>query len=79
MSKQQQQQQQWAEVTERNAKDIVDIKHSIDTIKNNHLHHIEADMAKQSKLLDRLDMRLWAILMLLVVGIVVPALVKGLL
>lgn len=73
------QQQQWAEVTEQNAKDIVDIKHSIDTIKNNHLHHIEADMHKQSKLLDKLDMRMWAILMLLVVGIVVPALVKGLL
>lgn len=73
------QQQQWTEVTERNAKDIVDIKHSIDTIKNNHLSHLEADMAKQSKLLDKLDMRMWAILMLLVVGIVVPALVKGLL
>ena len=69
----------WAEVTEQNAKDIVDIKHSINTIKDNHLHHIEADMEKQSKLLDKLDMRLWAILMLLVVGIVVPALVKGLL
>lgn len=74
-----QHQQQWAEVTEQNANDIVDIKHSIDTIRNNHLHHIEADMEKQSKLLDKLDMRLWAILMLLVVGIVVPALVKGLL
>jgi len=73
------QQQQWAEVTDQNAKDIVDIKHSIETIKNNHLHHIEADMEKQSRLLDKLDMRMWAILMLLVVGIVVPALVKGLL
>ena len=66
----------WAEVTEQNAKDIVDIKHSIDTIKDNHLRHLEADMAKQSKAIEKIDTRIWAVLIILVVSTVI-GMVKG--
>ena len=72
-----QQQPQWAEVTDQNVKDIRDINETLNRLEHNHISHLEKDMEKQSKLLDKLDMRLWAILMLLVVGIVVPALIKG--
>lgn len=68
----------WAEVTEQNAKDIIHIKHSIDTIKNNHLHHIEADMAKQSKLIEKLDNRIWWVLGILVVSTVIGMMEHGL-
>ncbi len=68
----------WAEVTEQNAKDIVEIKHSINTIKDNHLHHIEADMAKQSKSIEKLDNRIWWVLGILVVSTVVGMIEHGL-
>lgn len=61
-----------------NTRDIQHIKVSIDTIKNNHLHHIEKDMEKQSKVIEKMDNRLWWLLGLLVVGIVVPAFIKSL-
>lgn len=63
-------QNKWAEVTEQNSKDIIDIKHNIKTIKDNHLAHIEKDMCKQSKKLDSLDARIWWILSILVVSVV---------
>ena len=56
---------------DQNSKDIGDIKHSIDVMKNNHLAHLEADMAKQSRLIEKLDTRLWAILLLLVASTVI--------
>ena len=68
----------WAEVTEQNAKDIVEIKHSINTIKDNHLHHIESDMAKQSKLIEKLDNRIWWVLGILVVSTVIGMVEHGL-
>ena len=68
----------WAEVTEQNAKDIVEIKHSINTIKDNHLHHIESDMAKQSKLIEKLDNRIWWVLGILVVSTVIGMMEHGL-
>ena len=61
----------WAEVPEQNAKDIVDIKHSIDTIKDNHLRHLEADMAKQSKAIEKIDNRIWWVLGILVASTVI--------
>ena len=61
-----------------NTKDIQHIKVSIDTIKNNHLHHIEKDMASMDKRVEKMDTRLWWLLGLLVVGIVIPAFIKGL-
>lgn len=65
------------QVTE-NTKDISDIKFDLKTIKDNHLYHIEKDMEKQSKVIEKMDSRIWWILGLLVVGIVVPAFIKGL-
>ena len=67
----------WAEVTEQNAKDIVDIKHSIDTIKDNHLRHLEADMCKQSKSIEKIDNRLWWVLGILVVSTVIGMVKHG--
>ena len=76
---------QWIEVTEtvkeqtdKNKDDIQDIKNSIDTIKNNHLHHIEKDMEKQSKAIDKIDTRIWAVLIILVVSTVIGMVKNGL-
>lgn len=54
----------------KNTQDIREIKTSIDTIKNNHLFHLERDMEKQSRIIEKMDMRLWAIIMLLVATMV---------
>jgi uncharacterized protein YjdB len=53
---------------DENTDNIREINHSIEIIKNNHLAHLEKDMDKQSKLLEKLDMRLWYILGLLVMA-----------
>ena len=68
----------WAEVTEQNAKDIVEIKHSIETIKDNHLKHLEADMCKQTKQIEKIDTRIWAVLIILVVSTVIGMVKNGL-
>lgn len=57
--------------TEKNTQDIDHIKQSIDTIKNNHLHHIEKDMARLDKTIDKMDTKVWAILILLVSSVVI--------
>jgi len=68
-----------------NTADISEIKQSIETIKNNHLHHIEKDMQIQSyeisrlvKIYEKMDMRLWAILILLVSSVVIGMITNGL-
>ena len=63
---------------DENTRDISDIKHSIDTIKNNHLHHIEADMCKQSKLIEKMDNRIWWVLGILVISTVIGMVKNGL-
>ena len=63
---------------QQNTKDIETIKSDIHIIKTNHLHHIEKDMERQTKQIEKMDMRIWWILGLLVTGIVIPALLKGL-
>ena len=55
----------------QNTADIGDIKHSIDVIKNNHLPHIEKDMSSMDRRIEKMDMRLWAILLLLVASTVI--------
>lgn len=76
-----------------NTDDISHIKQSINTIMTNHLFHIEKDMDKVrsdtehlkekigdvDKKVEKMDNRVWWILGLLVTGIVLPALIKGLL
>ena len=72
------QENKWAEVTEQNSKDIVEIKHSIDVIKNNHLSHLEVDMAKQSKAIEKIDNRIWWVLGILVASTVIGMIKNGL-
>ena len=74
-----------------NTDDIKHIKQNIHTIMNNHLHHIEKDMERvksdmehvKDKVqdvntkVDKMDTRLFWILGLLITGIVIPALIKG--
>lgn len=68
----------WAEVTEQNSKDIVDIKHDIKVIKDNHLSHLESDMAKQSKAIEKIDNRIWWVLGILVASTVIGMIKNGL-
>lgn len=64
--------------TQQNTKDIQEIKHSIDTIKNNHLHHIEKDMASMDKRVEKMDNRIWWVLGILVVSTVIGMVKNGL-
>ena len=69
--------QQWIEVTDKNSADIQEIKQDIHSIKNNHLAHIQTDMKRQTKQIDKLDQRIWAILGLLVAALVISAVKSG--
>ena len=62
---------EWMEVTDKNTKDIQDIKQDIKTIKDNHLSHIEKDMNRMDKTINKMDTRLFWVLGLMVVSIVV--------
>jgi uncharacterized membrane protein YoaK (UPF0700 family) len=62
----------------QNTQDIAEIKGSINTIMTNHLAHLEKDMEKQSKLIDKIDSRLWWIVGLLIASVVIPAIIQGL-
>ena len=59
------------DTVDQNSADINDIKHNIDVIKNNHLHHIEKDMEKQSRMIAKLDNRIWWVLGILVASTVI--------
>lgn len=72
MTKQQQHQ------LDKNTDDIQSIKGSIETIKNNHLAHLEKDMDKQSKLIEKMDNRIWWVLGILVVSTVIGMISNGL-
>ena len=69
---------EWVEVTDQNTKDIQEIKTDINTIKTNHLYHIERDMEKQTKIIEKLDNRIWWVLGLLVVATVIGMITNGL-
>jgi len=56
--------------TKQNAEDIQEIKTDIAIIKTNHLAHIEKDMASMDKKIEKMDMRIWAVLLLLVASTV---------
>lgn len=68
---------EWMEVTDKNISDIQNIKQDIHTIKTNHLYHIEKDMVKQSKQIEKIDNRLWWILGLLISSLVISAIKSG--
>ncbi len=69
---------EWMEVTDKNIEDIQNIKQDIHTIKTNHLYHIEKDMEKQTKTIEKLDNRIWWVLGLLVASLVVSMVKSGL-
>lgn len=71
--------------TEQNTKDIGEIKQTLHKLETNHIAHIEKDMAIQSldikrltKQMDKMDMRLYAILILLVGSVVMGVVTNGL-
>ena len=55
---------------QQNSVDILLIKKDIHEIKTNHLAHIEADIKKIDKKVEKIDHRLWAIGMLIVASAV---------
>lgn len=69
---------EWSEVTDQNTKDIQEIKQDINTIKTNHLFHIERDMEKQTKIIEKLDNRIWWVLGILVVSTVIGMIANAL-
>ena len=61
---------------DENSAEIVHIKHSIDVIKDNHLKHIEADIAETKNKIEKIDNRVWAILIILVSSTVISGIVQ---
>ena len=55
---------------QQNSVDILLIKKDIHEIKNNHLAHIEEDIKKIDKKVEKIDLRLWGIMMLIVASAV---------
>lgn len=47
----------------------------IEMIKNNHLAHMEKNIDRIEKKVEKMDHRVWAILILLVSAVVVPAII----
>ncbi len=48
------------------------IKKDIDIIKNNHLHHLEKDVRAIDGKVDRMDQRIWLLLIFLIGSILLP-------
>ena len=55
---------------------IDELAQEIKTIKENHLTHIAMDIDRIEKRVEKMDNRVWAILILLVGAVVLPALVE---
>jgi hypothetical protein len=63
---------------EENTNDISEINNTLNRLETNHIYHIEKDLEKQSKIIERMDMRLWGILILLVGSVVLGVITNGL-
>jgi hypothetical protein len=63
---------------EENTNDISEINNTLNRLEANHIYHIEKDLEKQSKIIERMDMRLWGILILLVGSVVLGVITNGL-
>jgi hypothetical protein len=61
-----------------NTDDISEINKTLNRLETNHIYHIEKDLEKQSKIIERMDMRLWGILILLVGSVVLGVITNGL-
>jgi polyhydroxyalkanoate synthesis regulator phasin len=56
--------------TQENRERIIKIEKDIETIKNNHLAHIESDVASLRKIVEKVDNRIWWIGGLIIAGAV---------
>jgi hypothetical protein len=55
---------------------IKELAAEVKTIKDNHLAHMQQDIDNIEKRLEKMDSRVWAILILLVGAVVLPAVVN---
>jgi hypothetical protein len=55
---------------------LKELAKEIETIKNNHLVHLAQDVDRVEKKVEKMDARVWAILLLLVGAVVLPAVVE---
>jgi hypothetical protein len=55
---------------------LKELAKELDIIKNNHLTHMAEDIDKVEKKIEKMDARVWAILLLLVGAVVLPAVVN---
>lgn len=55
---------------------LKELAKELDVIKNNHLKHMQEDIDLVEKKIEKMDNRVWAILILLVGAVVLPALVN---
>lgn len=51
---------------------LKELAREIDIIKDNHLAHMQEDIDRIEKKVDKMDMRLWAILLILVGATILP-------
>jgi len=54
---------------------IKDLAKEIELIKSNHLAHMAQDIDRIEKKVEKMDTRVWAILILLVTAVILPAVV----
>jgi len=55
---------------------IKELAREIEIIKNNHLAHMAEDIDRVENKVEKMDTRVWAILLLLVGAVVLPAIVE---
>ena len=55
---------------------LKELAREIDIIKNNHLTHMAADIDNIEKRVEKMDARVWAILIILVSAVVIPEIVN---
>ena len=63
---------------EENTKDIGEINKTLTRLETNHIFHIEKDMERQTKQIEKIDNRLWWVLGILVVSTVIGMISDGL-
>ena len=59
------------DTVDQNSADISDIKHTLDRLETNHIHHIEKDVEEVKRTVSKLDNRIWWVLGILVVSTVI--------
>lgn len=55
---------------------LQELAEEIRTIKDNHLKHMAEDLDRVEKKVEEIDGRIWAILIMLLAAVVIPAVIK---